>query len=442
MTRTYVLDTNVLIHDPKSMFVFEEHQVVIPILVIEELDKFKTEPTERGYNARTVARYITKLAALAEAGERTGSLKEGVSLEGGGTLRVAWDGELETDHPRSTDHAVLRMAKDMADASKDPVILVSRDANVRIKAMALGLAAEDYRHDKVQADPDRQYSGVQMAEGEDLDEDINALHGGDFVDDLGLELHPNEFVIVKGSGKKSALARWRGPSKGLVEIPSKYDAWKIAPRNKEQTMALDLLLDPHIELVTLTGIAGTGKTLLAIAAGLHLVADRKAYRKLLVSRPLIPMGKDVGYLPGTLDEKLNPWMQPIFDNLEVLVSGETATKKGPPEKAYQYLIDTGMLEVEALTYIRGRSIPKQYLIVDEAQNLTPHEVKTILTRAGEGTKIVLTGDPAQIDNPYVDSRSNGLTYTVERFKDSARAGHITLKKGERSGLAAEAAERL
>lgn len=443
MARTYILDTNVLLHDPKSMFVFEEHFVVIPILVIEELDRFKTDPDERGYNARTTARYLNKLSSLAENGEREGSLKDGISLEGGGTLRVAWDGELDTDHPRSTDHAILKMAREMSEAADegDEVILVSRDANLRIKGQALGIRVEDYRHDSVTRDPDKQYKGVlDISDVESFE--IDALYEGDPGIDLApADMHPHEFAVITNGGQKSMLARWYGDREGFHKVNSKLEAWGIGPRNKEQLFALDLLLDPNIELVTLTGQAGTGKTLLAIAAGLAQVADDDLYAKLLVSRPVVPMGKGIGYLPGTLEEKLNPWMQPIFDNLEVLVRGD-GKSKGSKEKSYQYLFDRGIIEVEALTYIRGRSLPKQFLIVDEAQNLTPHEVKTILTRAGEGTKIVLTGDPAQIDNPYVDSRSNGLTYTVDRFKDSFRAGHVTLLKGERSGLAAEAAERL
>lgn len=446
MSRTYILDTNVLIHDPKSMFVFEEHQVVIPILVIEELDKFKSAQDERGFNARTTSRYLNKLSTLAAEGKRSGSLKEGVSLEGGGTLRVAWDGLLDSEGPRHTDHAILLMAKTMTEEAPEgsEVILVSRDTNVRVKGEALGIRVQDYRHDSI-SNPDKQFSGAREIEDATPVELRTLAEEGFLQSDLApLDMVLNEFALVTNQSGKSIPTRWDGEV--LKVVHPHPQTWGIAAKNKEQLYALDLLLDPRIELVTLTGSAGTGKTLLALAAGLSQVTDMKMYRKLLVSRPVIPMGKDIGFLPGTMEEKLNPWMQPIFDNLEMLISGgKTRAKKEKDPAGYrpwQYLLDTGLMEVEALTYIRGRSIPGQFLIVDEAQNLTPHEVKTILTRAGEGTKVILTGDPAQIDNPYVDSRSNGLSYTIEKFKGSARAGHVTLVKGERSGLAAEAASIL
>jgi PhoH-like ATPase len=429
VSRTYILDTNVLLHDPKSLFVFEEHSVIIPIWVLEEIDRFKTDMNERGFNARTTGRYLDKL-------RERGSLKEGVKLNGGGTLRVAWDGYLDAASPPSVDNAIVKLAKELADAAQegDEVILVSRDTNMRVKADAVGVKAENYRHDAV-ADADRLYTGA--VELEVLSQDID-----DFYEGFPLEfdlptLFPHQFVHLT-AGSQSALARWDGHR--LVRL-SNQEVWKVRPRNKEQAFALDLLVNPDIQLVTLMGVAGTGKTLVALAAGLAQVCDATLYRKLLVSRPVIPMGKDIGFLPGTMEEKLSPWMQPIFDNLDVLVTGN-GKARGTKDKNYQYLLDSGTLQVEALTYIRGRSIPQQYLIIDEAQNLTPHEVKTIITRAGEGTKIVLTGDPAQIDNPYVDAKSNGLTYAVERFKDSYLAGHVTLLKGERSALAEEATKRL
>lgn len=843
MSRTYILDTNVLLHDPKSLFVFEEHSVIIPIWVLEEIDRFKTDMNERGFNARTTGRYLDKL-------RERGSLKEGVKLQGGGTLRVAWDGYLDAASPPSVDNAIVKLAKELADAADegDEVILVSRDTNMRVKADAVGVKAENYRHDAV-ADADRQYTGA--VELDVLSQDID-----DFYEGFPLEfdlptLFPHQFVHLK-AGSQSALARWDGSR--LVRLTNQ-EVWKVRPRNKEQAFALDLLVNPDVQLVTLMGVAGTGKTLVALAAGLAQVCDASLYRKLLVSRPVIPMGKDIGFLPGpqpldakiltptgwvemgslhvgsevigrdgkptrvlgvfpkgekevfrvrtsdgasteccadhlwftqtaeqfkrkkpgavrntqeiaatlahptkpnrfnhylpqmeaaefhptdlplppytlgallgdgcfsgsvclvnkdaeilarvssevapsgcflhksdkiaytisrsgetrtrgnkpgrvvcvtnldtgeqcrydtigsavefsglkrgvlhyrcthesvvggrrysfesplahstnpirnalhliglvdtwaltkfipdmylysasapqrldllrglmdtdgcvkrngeatyttiseklaqgvvdlvrglggratfrvrdrvgktnafgareitarhlsyvvsvampehlnpfhvsrkaerhrckythgrvitsvehvgvkpvqcilvenpehlyvtdgfivthnTMEEKLSPWMQPIFDNLDVLVTGNGKVR-GTKDKNYQYLLDSGTLQVEALTYIRGRSIPQQYLIIDEAQNLTPHEVKTIITRAGEGTKIVLTGDPAQIDNPYVDAKSNGLTYAVERFKDSYLAGHVTLLKGERSALAEEATKRL
>lgn len=429
------------------MFVFEEHQVVIPILVVEELDKFKSSQDERGFNARTASRYLGKLSALAAEGRRTGSLREGVSLEGGGTLRVAWDGMLDSDGPRHTDHAILLLAQNLTKEAGEgsEVILVSRDTNVRVKGEALGIQVQDYRHDSISKDPDKQYTGArEITNATSFEMKALSVDGHLDGDIVPTDMTIHEFALISDGrpAGKSVPTRWNGET--LQVIASQQEVWGIGSKNKEQLYALDLLLDPRIELVTLTGSAGTGKTLLALAAGLSQVTDQKMYRKLLVSRPVIPMGKDVGYLPGSLEEKLNPWMQPIFDNLEMLIMNGKSKKKerDPGYKPWQYLLDTGLMEVEALTYIRGRSIPGQFLIVDEAQNLTPHEVKTILTRAGEGTKVVLTGDPAQIDNPYVDSRSNGLSYTIEKFRNSNRAGHVTLVKGERSGLAAEAARIL
>jgi PhoH-like ATPase len=260
--------------------------------------------------------------------------------------------------------------------------------------------------------------------------------------DLLADVYPNTFVVLRSAADDNQTAMVRVRAGGFRLVPRhKEGAWGVFARNKEQLFALDLLLDPDVQLVTLNGMAGTGKTLLAIAAGLRQVADQQRYRKMLVSRPVFPLGRDIGFLPGDIGEKLNPWMKPIFDNLEHLLSSRPERRR-TNEPEYQYLLDQKIVEVEALTYIRGRSIPAQFLIIDEAQNLTPHEVKTVLTRAGDGTKVVLTGDPFQIDNPYVDELSNGLTYAVERFKDDAIAGHVTLKKGERSALAELAARRL
>jgi len=258
------------------------------------------------------------------------------------------------------------------------------------------------------------------------------------------EFFPNQFVTLRDmvNASHSAIGRYDAVKRQVVPIKrvGKEGVWSIHPRNREQTFALDALLDDSIKLVTLVGKAGTGKTLLAIAAGLHKTAEENVYNRLLVSRPVFPMGKDLGFLPGDIEEKLTPWMQPIFDNVELLLSGHETEKRH--SKGYKELMAMGIMEIEPLTYIRGRSIPNQYLIVDEAQNLTPHEIKTIVTRAGEGTKVVLTGDPYQIDNPYVDSSSNGLTYVVERFKEQAISGHVTMMKGERSELAELAANLL
>lgn len=428
MSLIYVLDTNVLLSDPKSLFYFEEHDVVIPIQCIEELDKFKKERlSARGAAARTVSRYLDKLRTR-------GSLMTGVPLIGGGTLRVSFEEEGSSTGLGRVDNSILRLVKKLAEAGKD-VTLVSRDTNMRIKADVLGIRAEDYKHDSLTCDTDSQYSGVQ-----DIQADFGCVD--DLYEDGTIEvddscLLPRQFVVLKDPENKSALGATSGDG-NLVQLiqPKDLSTWGISPRSKEQSFALSALLDPSIHLVSLSGKAGTGKTLLALAAGLRGVCDEKQYRKVLVARPMISMGKEVGYLPGSLEDKLKPWMQPIFDNLEVLLG----SSEGAPK--HSYLLDRGMLQVEALSFIRGRSIPHQYMIIDEAQNLTPHEAKTILTRAGEGTKIVMTGDPAQIDNPYVDHRSNGLSYVIEAFKESPHAAHVTLTKGERSILADEAARLL
>lgn len=433
MARTYILDTNVLIFDPKSLFVFEEHNVIVPMLVIEEIDRFKSQMDERGRNARTASRYLDKL-------RQRGSLREGVELHGGGTLRVM--AEADEDRGKTTDNAILALASRLGTESGD-VVLVSRDTNMRIKGDALGLIVEDYRHDDVVRNIDDQYTGYRNWEPQVAVLDRWYEAGVVPAEALPKDLHPNEFLVIS-EAQKSGLIRTapKGMEVQFRRVESKKDVWGIRPRNKEQCFALDLLLDPGVALVTLSGQAGTGKTLLALAGGLGQVCDGGLYRKLLVARPIFPMGKDLGYLPGDLKDKLNPWMQPIFDNLDYLINGTSERKESKGEKGYQYLFDRGLIDVEALTYIRGRSIPDQFIIVDEAQNLTPHEVKTILTRAGMGTKIVLTGDPNQIDNPYVDGKSNGLTYVIERFKDHPLAGHVSLIRGERSDLAQAASELL
>ncbi len=439
--RTYVLDTNVLLYDPGALASFGEHDLVLPITVIEEIDKFKRDLNETGRNARTISRAVDGLRA-------EGSLSKGVPLPGGGTLVV--DLGLDADQlprnfePNTNDNRILATVHSLA--RKQPlgsVVFVTRDVNMRLKADALGIKAEDYEHAHIQFDEN--YTGV--AEREVPEKLIQELYQRGWVSFEDTTLYSNQYVILKAadrSDNQSAMGRFDERQQRLVRVQRQKDAvWGIYPRNKEQIFALDLLLDDSIRLVTLDGIAGTGKTLLAIACGLQKVADEGAYRRLVVARPIFPMGRDVGFLPGDISEKLNPWMKPIFDNLELLLNGEDGDdKRGRGAPSYQPLIDQKIIEVEPLTYIRGRSIPRQFLIIDEAQNLTPHEVKTVITRAGEGTKVILTGDPYQIDNPYVDATSNGLTYVVEHFKGQALAGHVTLKKGERSELAEMAAKLL
>jgi PhoH-like ATPase len=343
---------------------------------------------------------------------------------------------LRSDQGDNRILAVTLAAKKRAETN---VIFVTKDTNLRIKADAIGIIAQDYESDKVSID--ELYTGTceVLLPQEDVD-----LFYSEGVLALEEEFLPNQCLTLIDAANPShtALARYNRPLRqamSLVRAPSD-GLWGIHPRNREQQFAFDMLLNDDIQLVTLVGKAGTGKTLLAIAAGLHKSADEGEYSRLLVSRPIFPLGRDIGFLPGDIDEKLSPWMQPIFDNVELLLG---AVEEGNKRKrGYKELVDLGLLEIEPLTYIRGRSIPKQYMIVDEAQNLTPHEIKTIITRAGEGTKIILTGDPYQIDNPYVDSSSNGLTYVVEKFKAEEISGHVTLDKGERSCLAELAANLL
>ena len=439
MKKVYVLDTNVLLHDPSSIRQFQENDIVLPITIIEELDRFKKLASSIGRNARLVSRILDEMRSQ-------GHLIEGIELGHGGELQVALCNpdtlkslppELEGD---KDDNAILAVALDRKSSCDCPVVLVSKDTNLRIKADALGLDAEDYETDKV--DVDELYAGTNEVS---VDADAINLLYSDGKTDLPGHFPANQALTLVDNSNPShtalAIATGNGCATRLDAMGTSVS--RIRPRNREQKMALELLLRPSIQLVTLAGKAGTGKTLLAIAAGLHQVADTKVYHRLLISRPVVPMGKDIGYLPGDVTEKLAPWMQPLFDNFDLIFGAPEFTDKPEHWKhGHEELMERGLLQIEPLTYIRGRTIPKQYLIVDEAQNLTPHEVKTILTRAGEGTKIVMTGDLEQIDNPYVDAASNGLTYAIEKFREEPLAGHISLKKGERSELAERAAELL
>jgi PhoH-like ATPase len=425
----FVLDTNVLIHDPGAIYQFSDNEVVLPIFVLEEIDTFKKEASERGRNAREVARMLDRLRS-------GGALSEGVPLPAGGRIRVVTG---ERTVPRTlrdsqvADFLILSAAVEVRNAHPaDPTIFVTKDVNLRIRADSLGLTAMDFEAERVNID--ELYSG--MTEISVGGADVDAFFTQGTLDLPGTELQANQYVLLRDrdSPSHSALGRFDRVSGKLLPLKKIRDGvWGIRPRNKEQHCALDLLLADDVKLITLVGKAGTGKTMLAIAAGLQKVVEESTYSKLLVSRPIFPLGRDVGYLPGDLEEKLNSWMQPIYDNVEFLMGLSKSEKKSG--RSYHELIDLGFIEIEPLTYIRGRSIPNQFIIVDEAQNLTPHEVKTIITRVGEATKIVLTGDPYQIDNPYVDATSNGLTTIVERFKGEPIAGHVTLSKGERSPLA-------
>lgn len=438
MKKIFVLDTNVLLHDPKSIFSFEDNDVVIPIVVIEELDKFKKGVDEVGRNARQVSRILDEY-------RQKGKLSQGVPLEGGGSLRVELNHQSPERLPSEllatkADNRILATALNLKHDDL-PVILVTKDTNLRIKADALGMRAEDYESDTITLD--ELYSGeMELLVDPGVIEEFYAKGELTVADP---KPYPNQFILIKNNANPSqtALARYHQQKQVLVPLAgAKHGVWGINAKNKQQQFALDLLLNDDIRLVTLVGKAGTGKTLLALAAGLEKTIESRSFQRLVVSRPVFPLGKDIGFLPGDIEEKLKPWMQPIRDNLDFLVGSSGGPGRVKGKKDLQSLFDLGMIEVEPLTYIRGRSMPNQYLIVDEAQNLTPHEIKTIITRAGEGTKVVLTGDPYQIDNPYIDSSSNGLTFVVDRFKEEIIAGHITLVKGERSELAELAATLL
>lgn len=456
-SKTFVLDTNILLHNPNALYSFDDNKVVIPIFVIEELDRFKKSPDEKGRNARWIAREIDQLRGK-------GILREGAALSNGGKLQILLDFEVDPPKnlsPTVTDNNILLAALSLKQKGEH-VIFISKDLNARIKADVLRLETQDFELQKV--DLDELYSGYC-----EIEVTANQLHefetynsmklGGDFVDNEYIQL------IDKQQRDHVELARFDEDSNSLLfidkesliplkessedikptekEIQRSRNLWGITPRNIPQRFACDALMNPDIKLVTLVGQAGTGKTLLALAAALEQVVEQKQYKKITVSRPIMPMGKDIGYLPGDKDEKLFYWMQPIYDNLRFMMSAKHSDlSPKDQDKHVQMFFEQQFIDLEALTYIRGRSIPKQYLIIDEAQNLTPHEIKTIISRAGEGTKIVLTGDPYQIDNPYLDSNSNGLCYVVDRFKGQSIYAHILFTKSERSELASLAADLL
>jgi PhoH-like ATPase len=431
----FVLDTNVLLHNPEAVTSFGDNYVVLPMTVIEELDSFKRHNDELGRSARHVIRSLDHLRAQ-------GSLKNGVAMANGGVLKITVEEKAMLGNYMDmsvADNRILAVALALHKEGEN-VIFVSKDINSRLKADALGINVMDFEKQKCNFDD--LYTGWQEIHvaGTIIDQfyqqHILTLKEFDFL--------PNEFVLLidEDNPKHSGLARATATDT-LIHLNSNYEAvWTVRSRSKEQRMALELLLDPEICLVTLIGQAGTGKTLLALAAGLEMVLHQNRYEKMLVSRPVIPMGKDIGYLPGTKDEKLSLWMQPIFDNLNYLMRLEQKVEDVNVQKKVDLLIKNQHVGLEALTYIRGRSIPKQFVVIDEAQNLTPHEVKTIISRAGENTKMVFTGDPQQIDNPYLDSSSNGLSYTIEKLKGKELYGHVTLSKSERSPLSAIAADFL
>ena len=461
VSKVVVLDTNVLLHDPDAPTRFGNLRVVLPMQVVEEIDRFKRDSSEKGRNARRISR-------LLDAHRTKGSLADGVPIEGSerGMLQVAFcRTETLNQLPAELrggggDNNILAVALEQMRCSglqdAPEVLLVTKDINLRIKADAVGLQAEDYINDKVAIDD--LYPGLrEVTTTASTMEKLRSEKqlSVDVLPQLGeLPLHANEGVMLvdEQNSHHSLLVRHQGDSGILKTLHwlERARLGRIKARNREQSFSLDLLLDPDVALVTLVGKAGTGKTLLALAAGLHQVADTQQYARLLVTRPPISLGRDLGYLPGTLEEKLGPWMKPIIDNIDFLTGtapGQDSAARGKqhqrePRNSWADLQGMGLLEVEAINTIRGRSIPNQFMVVDEAQNLTPLEVKTIVTRVGEGTKIVFTGDPYQIDNPYVDAESNGLTWLVERLKGQPLVGHMTLVRGERSALAELAANVL
>lgn len=428
--KTFVIDTNVLIHYPEAIMSFKDNEIVLPLWVLEELDHLKTYQDQRGKSAREAIRFLDSVT-------RKGNLQDGVKLENGSVLRVSLRlpaGTPEGVELEKTDNKIILCAYGLQQEGRK-VFFVSKDINARVKATALGLKAVDYEKQKV--DIASLYPGVRDVDAsEDMLRDLSVSGCLAWKD----KLRANEFVVLHDRGAHVDHILRYDPETEILRLcdPEPLIVSGIGPLNDRQRIALELLLDDSIRLVTLVGKAGTGKTLLAIAAGLQLVYDDKKYSRMLVSRPVVPMGKDIGYLPGEKQAKLANWMQPLFDNLELILSAH----KRPNVRNMEQLIKDKQLEIEALTYIRGRSLPNQYIIVDEAQNLTPHEIKTIVSRAGDGTKVVLTGDPYQIDNMYLDANSNGLSYLVEAFKGQGVYGHVTLLRSERSELAELAASLL
>ena len=440
--KNYILDTSVYLTDADALYNFNNHDIFIPLKVLEEIDKHKKRQDSVGINARKIIRTLDEFRAI-------GNLQKGVRIgKGKGILKavpyevlkdVAFPTDLDLSIP---DHMIIATAMSVRDSSTRKTAIVSRDINMRVICDSIGLIAEDYITEKVVRSSDELYAGFVTHLVDD--QVIDRFYAGDEItiseDEVKEKWFPNQYVLMVSNAneKKTCIARFYGHFQPLKKICNdKIPDWKISSRNKEQAFAIDLLMDPSVKVVSLVGRAGSGKTLCAIAAGLQQtigLRNSNHYDRMIVSRPVQPLGKDIGYLPGTMEEKMLPWLMPIQDNLQFLVGGD--------KKTLQLYIDKGKIEIEALTYIRGRSISNAFIIIDEAQNLTAHEIKTIMTRVGEGTKIVLTGDVEQIDNVYVNETSNGLAHAVEKFKDYPIAGHVTFKKGERSEVATLASKVL
>jgi len=436
MKKTFVLDTNVLLYDAGCLLSFDDNNIVIPLIVLEELDAHKRRPDEAGKNARQAVRTLDKLRDL-------GSINEGIDLESGGTVRILSSTDIKCTFPpdidmATVDNQILAMSKCLQETSEEKVILVTKDINVRVKCDALGIKCEDFNKHRIVDKQEGLYSGVKRANISQALIDKIYSQGYASLEDIPVkDVYPNEFLVLKdeSTGQGSAIVRYMGKEEKFRLIPEIKSSWGLVPRNKEQKFSLDILFDDNIKLITLVGKAGTGKTLLAASAALEQSLSSNAkYKKVVISRPVQSVGKDIGYLPGDIYDKMAPWIAPIRDNLRYLF--------GDDKDTLDMYIESGKIEIEAITYIRGRSISDAIIIIDEAQNLTTHELKTIVTRVGENTKIILTGDVDQIDNTYLDSVSNGLSYTVEKFKEYDISAHITLIKGERSALASLGSEIL
>ncbi|MBB63746.1 MAG: ATPase [Waddliaceae bacterium] len=429
--KTFVLDTNVLIHDPLAASKFPRSDVVIPVSVLEELDSKKRSPDEIGRNARLAIRFIDGLRE-----NRKGDLHAGVDFENDAKLRIHLDkkSDIESCFPLNPNTNKILCTAYALKKKGEHVVFVSKDFAARVKAEAIELEAEDYENLKVSYEA---LSGpIRKIEVPKVTVDTFLKDGGVILE--GQEFVPNEYCTLHADEQNSVLAKFDSRSGAVQPLLPPGKLWGISPRNVEQRCAIDLLLRDEIKLVALIGAAGTGKTLLALACALQKVFDEGVFSKILVSRPIVALGKDIGYLPGSKEEKLFHWMQPIYDNLEVLCSS-TGDETG---ETLRWITESNKLEMEAVTYIRGRSLPRAFIIIDEAQNLTPHQVKTVISRAGAGSKVILAGDATQIDHPYLDKDSNGLIYTVGRFAGKSLFGAAFLEKTERSELAALAAEVL
>ena len=460
--KTFILDTNVLIHDPEALFNFEASKVVIPLTVVEELDGFKRTDDNRGRSARAVSRYLDEL-------RQHGKLTDGIPLEHGGQLKVDVDTRSPLPHSfdnNSKDNRILETALGLSKKG-ETIVFITKDINLRIKAEAIGIAAEDYEREKFI--PEKLYVGWRdlTLPSDSIDKFFKTKKLEPPVD----HWRPNEMAILHSqeSGSQSGLARYDQRTQMLVPLKhANAKPWGLKPINTEQRFALELLMNPEVELVSLVGVPGSGKTLLALAAGLDQIFEDKRYRRMLVARPVIPVGRDIGYLPGSKEEKLSSWMGAIYDNLEFLLDdgtvpapskrdasdddlGSKVVRSRRTANPYQddsesmtssgsqnveALFESGRIVVEAVAFLRGRSLPNQFIVIDDAQNLTPHEMKTVISRVGQGSKIVVTGDPYQIDNPYLDASSTGLANLVDKFKGQPVYGHMTFSKIERSTLAA------